>query len=390
VPPFYRWQQPLPAQAGTLLKQETLPADLGVEAAGRALRILYTSRDGITDSGVVAVSGALFLPKGEAPNGGWPLIAWAHGTTGVADICAPSSFPRSARDQQYLSSWLRAGFAVVASDYQGLGTAGLHPYSNYRAASYSVLDSARAVASRQFAIANEVILVGQSQGAGAAIAAAGYAPAYAPAINLLGTVATGAPDLSRTAIESGLAWSATDTMVTGAYAMIGFELAHLYETLTPAEIFTPAGMALHDQVRSACLPELMQAAAAQKLDPAATFRPGMLKNLWDTDVALRAYPTLALAQPIFFGIGTADTAALPLTTLSLVTDMCRAGASVSVGIYPEQDHGGVVNAAAADAIAFASTLLRGERPARVCSPAHAPNPHAPVSTSSMHLSKKGR
>lgn len=367
MPSFYQWSEPLP-QPGQLLRQEPLAADQALSAAGHSLRILYSARDGITDTATVPVSGALFLPRGEPPAGGWPLVAWAHGTTGVADICAPSARPRSARDHAYLNSWLQAGFAVVASDYQGLGTPGLHPYSNYRAAAYSLLDSIRAVSSEHLGIAAQSVLVGQSQGAGAVIAAAGHAIEYAPTLDIRGVVATGAPDLSRAAIESGRAWSATDAMVTGAYAMIGFELAHLHG-LEPTRIFTPAGMAIHDRVADSCLAELMSEVAERDLDPATTFQPGMLKQLWDTDIPLRAYPTLALPQSLFFGIGAEDTAALPLTTLALVTDICRAGGRVSSVIYPGQDHNGVVNAAAADAIDFARAALgEGDAARPLCSP----------------------
>ncbi|MGH1559106.1 hypothetical protein ACRAWD_18365 [Caulobacter segnis] len=83
------------------------------------------------------------LPEGAAAGGGWPLIAWAHGTTGVADVCAPSFMPRSDRDQQYLSAWLAAGYAIVATDYAGLGTPGPHPYLQPRSEGLAVLDSAR-------------------------------------------------------------------------------------------------------------------------------------------------------------------------------------------------------------------------------------------------------
>lgn len=32
----------------------------------------------------------VFTPNTPAPAGGWPIVVWAHGTTGVADACAPS------------------------------------------------------------------------------------------------------------------------------------------------------------------------------------------------------------------------------------------------------------------------------------------------------------
>lgn len=365
---FYDWRGALPANPGVVLAEEPLPVGYSVPGASTAVRILYTSRNGISDKGIVAVSAAVFLPKGEPPAGGWPVMAWAHGTTGIADICAPSALPRSPRDSQYLSRWLDSGFAVVASDYQGLGTPGIHPYSNYRAHSYSLLDSARALlANPRYRAANRIILAGQSQGAGAVVAAAGYAPGYAPDLAIRGVVATGAPNLSKAAIESGLASSATDVMVTGAYAMIGYELSRIHPDLPADEIFTPEGRELEAHVGSACLPALMKEAADKALDPARTFRPGMLKKLWNTDVDLRSFPSLTFGMPLFFGIGSTDTAALPMTTLTLVNDLCGRGNTVEARIYKDKDHSGVVNAAAADAIGFARAAVGGASVAATCS-----------------------
>jgi Secretory lipase len=80
------------------------------------------------------------------------LPAWAHGTVGSADVCAPSWAGRSERDITYLNPWLDQGYAVVASDYQGLGTPGGHPCLTTRPEAYSVLDSVRAVEGGELAL----------------------------------------------------------------------------------------------------------------------------------------------------------------------------------------------------------------------------------------------
>lgn len=366
---FYDWQGEAKAIPGTLLRSEDLPAEFALADAARSLRVLYSSTNGVDGRSTVIVSGALFIPKGKPPGGGWPMITWAHGTTGIADICAPSRMPRSKRDAAYLGAWLRAGYAVAASDYQGLGTPGIHPYSNYRAASYSVLDIARAAAQSGYPVEKRgTLVVGQSQGAGAAVAAGGYAPGYAPELAISGVVATGLPNLSREAILSGLAWSATDAMVTGAYAMIGYELSHVHSDIKTQDIFTPAGMPLAAMVGTACLGDLMQEAASHQLDPVKTFKPGMLERLWNTDIDLRAFPSERLSMPLFVGIGLADTAALPATTLKLVEQMCSAGSTVSVRAYSDKDHSGVVTSAIPDALAFAAQARKGRAEGDFCSP----------------------
>lgn len=168
------------ADPGRLLSVEDLNPSYSLSEAGKAYAIRYTSTDGITGTGIVTVSGALFMPKGAPPAGGWPVVAWTHGTVGIGDNCAPSRNPRSERDSAYLNKWLQAGYAIVATDYQGLGTPGPHPYMNSRAAAHSTLDSIRAVVNGRLNLANKALLVGQSQGAAAAFATAGLASEYAP------------------------------------------------------------------------------------------------------------------------------------------------------------------------------------------------------------------
>ena len=98
------------------------------ERSQRHQNALYSSTSGVGDPVPIFVSGQLLLPKPAAPAGGWPIVAWEHGTTGIAAVCAPSWRGWSSRDRAYLNHWLDEGFAVVATDYQGLGTPGPHPY----------------------------------------------------------------------------------------------------------------------------------------------------------------------------------------------------------------------------------------------------------------------
>ena len=75
------------------------------------------------------------------------MITYAHGTTGIADQCAPSrDGPARARQatSTRCSGWLKAGYAVVRTDYEGLGTPGVHPYLIGRSEGRGVLDIVRA------------------------------------------------------------------------------------------------------------------------------------------------------------------------------------------------------------------------------------------------------
>jgi len=85
---FYKPPQHLPKQHGTLIWARKATGLVPLADAKYTKLVLYSSRtpQGAKD----AVSGSVSVPKGKPPKGGWPVITWAHGTTGVADICAPS------------------------------------------------------------------------------------------------------------------------------------------------------------------------------------------------------------------------------------------------------------------------------------------------------------
>src|ERR1044072_8390781 len=74
--PFYRWTEALPSGPGVMLREEALPAQPEITKAALARRILYSSTDLRWHAGIVPVSGTLYLPAGEPPAGGWPLVAW--------------------------------------------------------------------------------------------------------------------------------------------------------------------------------------------------------------------------------------------------------------------------------------------------------------------------
>ena len=134
---FYDPPAPLPSAApGSLIRAESF-AGYDLPAGASALRILYHSRN---LAGVdVAASGVILIPQGAPPAGGWPVIAWAHGTIGVARQCAPSLMRDVAYGDEGLMPMVAGGFAVVAPDYAGLGTPSPHEYENKMAQAYDVV-----------------------------------------------------------------------------------------------------------------------------------------------------------------------------------------------------------------------------------------------------------
>ncbi|MBS0420103.1 MAG: hypothetical protein JSR66_20495 [Proteobacteria bacterium] len=157
--------------------------DIGAEA----LRVRYRSTS--SNGQHTVVTGALFIPAGTPPAGGWPVLAHAHGTTGINNDCGPSSSPNLFGMVVMVVGYLKAGYAVAFTDYQGLGGGGMHVYLDNKAEGYNVIDSVRALRNaKPGVISNRWVTVGGSQGGGASWAAAEQASVYAPELHLAGAV----------------------------------------------------------------------------------------------------------------------------------------------------------------------------------------------------------
>jgi hypothetical protein len=367
--PFYRWDTPLPDKPGTLLRTEPMPDQREMTAAAKAMRILYTSTDVRWRSGQVPVSGILYLPKGRPPAGGWPLLAWGHGTLGIADICAPSWTGVRARDAVYMNRWLAAGFAVVATDYQGLGGPGPHPYLYWRAEGRSVLDSVRAaLADRRSPISNRVLIAGQSQGSGAALGAAKLAHDYAPELKVLGVIATGVnvafPD--------------------GPVALPPRESSNLFLSLASGglrdggprieDIVSPRGQRLLDRAREACTKEIGLLARELKAGSLGDALSISMDQLAAIRIPVTDMEMGPAGAPVMVGTGLSDATTTPMRQYAAVSALCASGNTVVWKRYAGLGHDGAMHGSLDDSLAFARKLLGGETAGSDCADISQPGP----------------
>lgn len=344
---------------GVLLDKTELPADHGLQEASAQYLIHYTSISGVDGKTRREDSGAVFLPKGPAPAGGWPVVVWTHGTVGVATQCAPSLNPRSSRDQQYLNTWLSLGFAVVAPDYAGLGSSGLHHYLNARAEAWSVLDSITA-SLKSFPLSNKIIIVGQSQGAHAAFAASGYQKSYAPSLDVLGTVLTGTPYInSATSVDKVFSGDSTqaggDPKMPYAY-YIFLSAADENKSLKVEDFFREKAIPDVKLARSLCITPLTRHVMDNQLNAANSFLPGFQKLL-DTQLPSLRYPTLKIDHPVFIGIGLKDVNVPTAMQQQFARDVKAAGTPVEIREYAGMNHGETVNVSLRDSVPFVLKAL---------------------------------
>jgi pimeloyl-ACP methyl ester carboxylesterase len=290
-------------------------------------------------------------------------MAWAHGTVGIADVCAPSWAGRSERDITYLNHWLDQGYAVVASDYQGLGTGGGHPYLTTRPEAFSLLDSVRAVEGGDFGLSKKVVIIGQSQGGGAAFAATVFAQSYAPELDIRGAVATGTPNLSPAGFAANAkanAEAADKVSPTFAYVLlILYTIAQTDPSFVIADYVDDKAAATAELAKTACLGAIEKQVVAEGLTFKNSFKKDPMKPLIAT-TALMAYPTLKTAVPIFMGTGGKDLDVLPPGQERLAKDACAAGTRIEWRFYPDFDHSATVNGSLPDSTPFVKRAFAGE------------------------------
>jgi hypothetical protein len=345
---------PVPAPGG-LVTSVPLDPTLSVTGAATAYRILYSTLDQ-TDSPAVSTA-AVFVPRAAPPEDGWPVLAWAHGTVGLADDCTPSALPRSDRDNEYLSHWLDQGYAVVATDYVGLGTPGLMAFLDTVAAAHGVVDSVVAVHHLDLPLSRQWGIVGQSQGGSAAVNSARWATEFSRSTDLdyRGVVATGTP----ANIERGFASAGPDFAVAGvgpygsaytAYILAGLRSA--YPNLDIDSVLSPAGLDAIGRVKTVCVD-----AFADELAPLtpAEFFTAPLESIPGMSTALDDYlttPTSGYDRPLFLGVGLQDHDVPPASTLTLYDQLVANGQDVELRVYPDEDHTGTVLASMVDSTPF--------------------------------------
>ena len=344
---------------GNVVSSEPLPFDFGLPGTARAHRITYWSA-GPTEQPALS-SGAVFVPAGEPPEGGWPVVSWAHGTVGVGDQCAPSRTPYEGRTRDYLAHWLSEGYAVVATDYAGLGTPGAHAYLEKSSASRNVIDMVRAARAVEPTLADRWLAIGQSQGGHAVLHAAHIATSYAPELDYRGAVATGAPSNLEYAFQLG-GPSLPDLGLDGLDVFATYVLAGLREARPDLDVdsyLTPLGRSEVDTVESTCPGDLRTHHGSVG---ALLARPIAGTEMFDALTQYLAVPTDGYDRPIFIGQGVIDTMVPSPLSVPLLAGLLHNGQDVTYNPYLFSDgefvgHEGTMIASTVDSTPFVHRLL---------------------------------
>lgn len=325
---------------GSLITATTMP---GVTRTieGRdlvAARVVYRSTSGDDDSPTV-VSGSVFTPRGQAPAGGWPVVAFGHGTLGIEGRCAPSLSPSLLNLVNVVRVLAGRGYAVALPDYQGLGVKGVHPYSDSATAGRNMIDAVRALRRTFPDVSERWAAMGDSQGGGAAWAADELAATYAPDLQLVGALAS-SPSADLTGLVDKAEQGTLTAQQRPVMQMVIESLARLHPDLDRDD-YRRGAAAHYWNVLSDC-----SAAGAYR-------RAGAIKELGGADFAprdpqaadrLRGYlrdwalPQTPLSAPLYVWYGGKDPYIDAAWTTEAIERACALGGVITVRFDPTAGH----------------------------------------------------
>ncbi|HPU12808.1 MAG TPA: alpha/beta fold hydrolase [Aeromicrobium sp.] len=348
-------------QHGDLIWSRESDSDLGDGNSNNTL-VLY-AQEGLGRK-TVGTSGFVSVPKGKAPAGGWPVVTWAHGTTGIADQCAPTRLDVSAAPANsgaaltvgQLNRWLDAGYAVVGTDYEGLGTPGVHPYLIGSSEGKAVLDIVTAARELNPDISNRVLIAGHSQGGHAALWASSLAPFYARDLDVVGTLAIAPP--SHLSLAAEVALSGEVNVPAGFVAMILTGLETAYPGKVPiADLVNERGQKLMPKTLESCATELFEKQNFGQTPMHKMAKPGAdptrVKDLLDANDP--SFPTIK--GPILIVQGTADKVVPMILTDTLAKAYTQRGFDVQYTKYRGAEHSPVLAVAAKQMDAFTASAF---------------------------------
>jgi pimeloyl-ACP methyl ester carboxylesterase len=329
-----------------------------IPSVGRTWLVLYRS---VSPQGkTVPVSGLVTLPARRAPKGGWPVVSWAHGTTGIADVCAPSRMLGAPTNvyasalKAEMNGWLRRGYAVAQTDYQGLGTPGVHPYLVGVSEGRSVVDIVGAARALNRHVGRRWLASGHSQGGHAALWAAALGPKWAPGLRLMGAVPISpASHLGEQAdatrdLDSNPYGGLPALIVAGALTQLAVD---------PATVLSDQAVALYPQIDRVCLGALGAQDSFGGISIKDLRRPGVDPAPLFAVLSANDPETLTIRVPVLIAQGESDTTAFPMFTSQTVDALRSRGTRVTYKTYPGVNHVQAPSVARADDDAFIHKLL---------------------------------
>jgi dienelactone hydrolase len=318
---------------------------------GEAWRAVYSSVSGV-DGGAREVTGAFFVPSGTPPVNGWPVVSFAHGTTGIGHNCGPSRQPDLESYGPIVESLLADEYAVALTDYEGLGESGSHPYLEPQTAAFNTIDAVRAMREISPSVSTRWMAVGYSQGGQAVWAANELNSYYGNDLQLQGSVAL-APAVNLTG-TADLVWSGSLTVAQRARFPMGIVGFGRYNPKFDADVFLHGSAGRFAERLSFCevsdgakSPRSRRTVApipwqgvVDRLRDANDVKPDSPEEIAKLQDGLRriSLPQRPLAKPMLVINGERDDVVLEDWVQSAVARSCALGGAIEYLTIPGAGH----------------------------------------------------
>jgi pimeloyl-ACP methyl ester carboxylesterase len=321
---------------------------------------------------IVPVSGTMSIPAGTPPAGGWPVITWTHGTTGLNAVCAPSRDNAKGPEHEYietirvlLDAFVKKGYAVVASDYAGLGVARFHPFLQGVPTGRNALDMLRAAKALEPKIGRRYAVMGHSQGGQVDLFAASLGATYLPEFTLVGNVAF-APG-SQIADRLSAVMTSAKAELSLPYVLYTLQsYATTDRAIDLRRILTPQALMHLPELQVECmtyaLTKTYWASAISKDQFVA--KPDLSAFL---RFAKRNEPgTLRIKAPTLIVQGRDDVTVFPQATDNLARQLCARGNVIAYKPVDGADHDGSMSKGGGLAMDFIEARFAGKAPENNC------------------------
>ncbi|MCS4277154.1 hypothetical protein M2390_002358 [Mycetocola sp. BIGb0189] len=369
---FYDLPDPIPATPGTLIRHRPIDAKLiteNISVPAQAELVMYSSTS--SSGAPTVVTGTVFTPwTAYSGAGERPLVSLAPGTQGLGPDCAPSrQFVRGTEYEAFqVTALLLAGYSVVVTDYEGMGTALDATYLARVSQGNAVLDAARAAPQTglpSISATSPVMLYGYSQGGGASASAAELAASYAPELPIIGGYAGGVPADLR-AVAGYVQDKPAGTMLLFALTSIG-DLAGI----SADNYLNAAGREARAWAANNCVSPTSSRYGATPLRSLTTTGESVTELIERVPEYSRVIDEQAIGRgtpgfPMLIGQSPTDDIIPAAQSADLVRQWCSRGASVTSVQAPAVGHGVAAATLVPDALWFLHRLVKNKPAASTC------------------------
>jgi hypothetical protein len=339
-----------PGKSGELIRKEEFD-EYDLAAGVLAVRILYHSRSARGED--VATSGVVLYPEGKAPPSGWPVIAWAHPLNGVARQCAPS-LVRNLRHGPFLSMYVNLGYAVVATDYTGLGTNFRNAFADMPSNAADVIYSIPAAQAAVPQLGSRWVAIGSGEGSLAVVGVAELQRDIRDPNYLGGIIISGLTDLQ----------DRYEHPDVGALLFLAYGVKTVYPEFDPRDMLTDKALALFPRVEDGCGESEMET----PLSASETMKPN-----WENKRFVKQYFSRNRAdqRPAFGALLAIASEADPNDrTAQVIARLCKQGDQVQFEKYAAPDPGSVIGESVRDQISWIQGRFAGRPAPSNCSEQH--------------------